>query len=280
MRIFLTGGTGFVGSHFINQAMASGHEIYALRRSGSLPRLKLDKQPAWIEGSLDGDYSNDLKGVDVFVHLASHTPNPPYDSLANCSYWNVYASLKLAEQAISVGVKKFVVAGSCFEYGRSADKFEYISPNTPLEPMLSYPISKAEASIGFLGIAREKHLELQLLRIFQVFGEGESEGRLWPSLKAAAISGHNFPMTLGEQVRDFINVSDVAAKFVKALSAPMTPGIPVIRHIASGQPQSILEFSQYWWSHWKASGKLEIGKVPYRHNEMMRIATKVGADDL
>lgn len=280
MRIFLTGGTGFVGSHFIAQALDAGHEIIALRRPGSEPRLHLKAQPIWIEGSLDGEYLDILKRCEVFIHLASHTPNPPYDSLANCSYWNVFAALRLAEQAVEAGIKRFIVAGSCFEYGKSADRFEFLTPDSPLEPMLSYPTSKAAASIGFLGLAREKNLELQLLRIFQVYGDGEPEARLWPALKAAAISGRNFPMSLGEQVRDFIDVRDVAAAFVNALLVPVSPGNPIIRHVASGEPKTVLEFSQYWWNKWNASGDLEIGKVPYRHNEMMRIVTRVNLPDL
>ena len=54
------------------------------------------------------------------------------------------------------------------------------------------------------------------MRLFQVFGEGESENRLWPSLKKAAISGENVDMTKGEQLRDFIPVEDVANQLIQS----------------------------------------------------------------
>lgn len=275
MKIFLTGGTGFVGSHFLRQVLAQGHEVIALRRPGSQPRIGLSHAPVWVDGALDGNHRAHLSGVDVMVHLASHTPNPPYDTLDRCLYWNVFASIKLAQQAIEQGVKKFIVAGSCFEYGQSANRVSYLDADTPLEPTLSYPTSKAAASVAFLGLARDLNLQLKLLRIFQVYGEGEPTSRLWPSLRAAALTGKDFPMSPGEQVRDFIPVEDVALQFLQALDfAGTLPGQPLVGHVATNRPQTLLDFAQHWWRHWGASGQLLVGAVRYRHNEVMRITTR------
>lgn len=274
MKIFLTGGTGFVGSHFINRAHQAGHEIIALKRPGSVPRILLDKEPKWIEGALDEDYRPYLASVDVFVHLASHTPNPPYDTLERCLYWNVEASIKLASDAVTAGVKNFLIAGSCFEYGNAAFRYEKLTPETPLEPMLSYPTSKAAASIAFTGLAREKSVRLRLMRIFQVYGEGEQDSRFWPSLRRAALEGKDFPMSAGEQIRDFINVTDVAKSLVEGLDFDgVAAGEPVLEHIATGHPKTLIEFATEWWSLWGATGKLLPGLVPYRQNEMMRIVS-------
>lgn len=275
MKIFLTGGTGFVGSHFLQQALALGHEVIALRRPGSQPRIMLSQQPIWLDGALDNDHRSNFAGVDVLVHLASHTPNPPYDTLDKCLYWNVFAPLQLAQYAVEQGVRNFVVAGSCFEYGRSADRIEELDIDSPLEPTLSYPTSKAAASVAFMGLARELNLHLKLLRIFQVYGEGEQASRLWPSLRQAALSGQDFKMSRGEQVRDFIPVEEVARQFIHALDfSSSVAGQPLVDHVASGRPQTLLEFVHYWWQHWGGTGKLVVGAVPYRHNEVMRIASR------
>jgi nucleoside-diphosphate-sugar epimerase len=272
MKLFVTGGTGFVGSHFIRQALAAGHSVTALRRPGSLPRIPLERAPDWVDGPLDGDYREYLTGVDVVVHLASHTPNPPYAPLDECLYWNVFAAMKLARQAHEAGVQRFLIAGSCFEYGRAAERVSEIETDTPLEPNLSYPTSKAAASLAFEGLAREKRLKLKILRIFQVYGEGEQQTRLWPSLRAAALNGADFPMSAGEQVRDFVPVEMVAEQFLGHLDfAECEPGQPSVHHVGSGKPQSLLEFAEHWWRHWGASGKLLPGAVPYRPNELMRL---------
>jgi len=88
-----------------------------------------------------------------------------------------------------------VVVGSCFEYGRSGEWYEFIPPDAPLEPTQTYPASKAAASVAFYQLAVELNLRLSIHRIFQVFGEGEVESRLWPSLRKAAASGADLEMT-------------------------------------------------------------------------------------
>ena len=64
MKIALTGGTGFIRSHFLNQALAAGHTVLSIRRSPvSKTRIPLDRQPA-SEVSAE-----DLKGCDLLVHF-------------------------------------------------------------------------------------------------------------------------------------------------------------------------------------------------------------------
>jgi nucleoside-diphosphate-sugar epimerase len=118
----------------------------------------------------------------------------------------------------------------------------------------------------------EHRLKLQYLRIFQVFGEGEAETRLWPSLRKAALAGEDFSLTSGEQVRDFTNVSKVARDLVDSLSTfpNVDPGEPLVKHVSKGQPMSLKEFVEHWWDEWGAKGKLRFGEEPYRDGEVMR----------
>lgn len=272
MKLFVTGGTGFIGTHFIRQALAARHEVIALRRPGSQPRLPLVPGPRWLDGALDADWSEALQGVEVLVHLASHTPNPPYAPLEECLYWNVFAAMKLARAASEAGVSAFLVAGSCFEYGQIPADAVYIEPTHPLAPTLSYPTSKAAASIAFEGFAREHLHRLKILRVFQVFGEGEQATRLWPSLRHAARNGSDFSMSAGEQVRDFIDVETVASRFLAHLDfSAVVPGEPVVRHVASGKSQTLLEFARYWWQEFGAVGELKPGCLPYRNSELFRL---------
>lgn len=276
MKIFLTGGTGFVGSHFIVQALAAKHSVVAQRRPGSQPRLPLPRDPQWVDRPLDGDFSPELAGCDAVVHLAAHTPNPPYAPLDECLYWNVVASTRMLQAAAAQGVKNVLVAGTCFEYGLAAEGQEFIHPATELRPTLSYPVSKAAASTALLGLARHLGLRLQLLRIFQVFGDGEQATRFWPSLRAAALEGRDFAMSAGVQVRDFIEASDVAAQFVSALNfSQIDPGRPQVRNIGTGHGQTLLDFAQYWWKVWGAPGRLMPGQVGLRPGEVARLVANV-----
>jgi UDP-glucose 4-epimerase len=271
MRIVLTGGTGFIGSHFVNQALAAGHTILALRRNArSQPRIPLLHQPIWLDKQLDEVRAEELDGCSVLVHLAAHTGNVPYDSLRNCLQWNLLAVIDLFEQARLAGVRRFVVAGSCFEYGRSGERYAKIPTNAPLEPTNSYAASKAAASIALTQWAEEHKLSLDILRVFHVYGEGELKSRFWPSLREAAFGGYDFPMTNGEQVRDFLPVEDAASIFLEraSISSSFSVGVNIF-NIGSGNSVVIREFAESFWSEYKASGKLLVGKIPYREGEIM-----------
>lgn len=272
MKLFVTGGTGFVGGHFIEQALAAGHEVTAMRRPGSQPRRPLHAEPRWVDGGLDADWRSALQGQQVLVHLAAHSANPPYDDLPACLRWNVQWPIALAEQARQQGVTRFLVAGSCFEYGDGGRGGRPIRADAALAPGNAYATSKAAASVAFLGWAREHGLQLQLLRIFHVYGEGELPQRFWPALRAAALAGQDFPMSAGEQLRDFVAADDVARQLLAALDfAGAAPGRPRQAHVASGQAQTLLAFAQHWWREWQATGRLLPGSRPYRADELMAL---------
>jgi nucleoside-diphosphate-sugar epimerase len=136
-----------------------------------------------------------------------------------------------------------------------------------------------------IALAVEQNLQLAVLRPFHVFGEGEGPDRLWPSLHKAALSGEDFPMTAGGQIRDFIPVEQVAQAFLRALDLPseafhFSPSTfasttPVVANIGTGRPQTILEFAEHWWKEWGATGKLLPGAIPCRPNEVMRYVPEV-----
>lgn len=279
MKIFLTGGTGFIGSHFINVAHESDLELLALKRSPkSEPRIHLEKEPEWLQKTMEEVTEEDLNGVSVLVHLAAHSANVPYDTLENCIQYNVLEPLNLFRKAVLAGVGYFVVAGSCFEYGAAGERYDYIPVDAPLEPTQTYPTSKAISSLVFRQFALETGVKLSYHRIFQVYGDGELESRLFPSLKQAALSGEDFAMTKGDQVRDFINVEDVAQQLVSSVYkvySDSSKNAVTFHNLASGTPQSARTFCEYWWGKWKASGKLLLGLIPYREGEVMRYVPKL-----
>lgn len=272
MKIAVTGATGFIGSHFTKQALAAGHAVLAIRRSpASTPRIPMEQPPQWLDRAMDEVTADDLKGCDVLVHLAAHTGNVPYDTLANCLRWNLIAVVDLFEQARLAGIRRYVVAGTCFEYGHSGERYNTIPTTAPLEPTNSYAASKAAASIALCQWAQEHGLSLDLLRVFHVFGEGEAETRFWPALRRAALAGVDFPMTAAEQIRDFMPVEAVAWTFLqKAIQCTRTIEEYRVFNLSSGNPRSLRAFAEGWWRTWNAQGDLLFGQLPYRPGEIMQ----------
>ncbi|MCX5768440.1 MAG: NAD-dependent epimerase/dehydratase family protein [Gemmatimonadetes bacterium] len=280
MKLFVTGGSGFVGSHFVAAAMLRGHEVTALRRATSAPRIVLTHEPRWVTGDLATVPGDAMAGHDVLVHLAAHSPNTPYDSLERCIQGNVTDSLRCLRAANEHGVRRFLVAGSCFEYGYSANDFDCIPSNAPLRPAGSYPTSKAMASLAVREFIRETGSVGMIARLFQVYGEGEAESRLWPALRAAAAAGRDFPMSPGEQLRDFVRVDQVAEMLVmlaERIQERKDGGIEEV-NIASGVTRSVADFARECWREWHATGRLLIGALPYKDNEMMRVVPELTPD--
>jgi nucleoside-diphosphate-sugar epimerase len=176
----------------------------------------------------------------------------------------------LFRKAAAAGTTRIVAAGSCFEYGRSGERYDFIPPDAPLEPTQTYPASKAAASVAFYQLAVELKLRLSIHRIFQVYGEGEAESRLWPSIRRAALSGEDLEMTPAEQVRDFIHVTEVANKLLLACEHHVEPGLPQIANLGTGEPQTLRAFAEKWWKDWRGKGNLVCGVKPYREGEVMR----------
>ena len=271
MHLFVTGGTGFLGSHFVAAALANGHHVRALRRPGSRPRISLKQEPDWCEGYLDNDWIKYLKDCDVLVHLAAAGVSSGKDNWEQCFRVNVSQSLALWLQALDCGVKKFLICGSCFEYGLTGLDYEFIPVEAPLLPTDAYSASKAAATMAALGLANSHQIKLVVARPFHVFGEGESEVRFWPSLVRAANTNQDFPMSHGQQVRDFIRAEDAALSILHLITQIDTfSANAIIKNIGSGIPRTLLSFAEDQWNALDAQGLLLPGRLAPYPNEVMR----------
>ncbi len=270
MRLFVTGGTGFIGSHFLDHALIEGHEIVALRRPTSTQRSPDSPRLNWHEGQLDNVPDELLETCDALVHFAAEGVSPQPTDWGRAFQANVQSSLKISVQAEQLGVGHLIACGSCFEYGLSGSRYSKIPVDAPLEPVGPYASSKASFSLAFEALARTSASSFSILRPFHLFGEGQDERNFWPSLRKAAESGEDFAMTSGEQIRDFMPVKEAAKQFLKCLERPPVAGQANLLNLGSGEPISLADFASYWWRQWNAQGELKLGELPYRDSEVMR----------
>jgi nucleoside-diphosphate-sugar epimerase len=272
MKLFLTGGTGFIGSYVLVAALLAGHEVCALRRtSNSSPVIPLPLQPQWCTGTLATISPSFLDNVDAVLHLASVGVSPrrvPWNLLVEA---NVVGSLRLFELAVAAGVRRCVVAGTCHEYGDSARRYIAIPPDAPLEPISAYGASKVAAFQLLRAFAIEHELEFFYGRIFTAYGEGQFAGNFWPSLRRAALAGEDFPMTSGRQISDFVHASVVAEHLLEAcIRQDITFETPLITNIGTGVGTSLLAFAVQEWSKMGAKGALLPASLPERTGQIDR----------
>ena len=183
--------------------------------------------------------------------------------------------MNLWRQAISAGIKKFIILGSCFEYGISGKNYKEIPTDAPLLPNNAYSASKASATIAAISLAIEFKLDLTVLRPFHVYGEGEDENRFWPTLKRCSKEGKNLEMTKGDQIRDFEYVGESVKKILFYLQEDNGYGNPKIVNLGTGKPKSLIKFAKEEWERLGSKGLILNGKKQYRSTEIMRFVPKL-----
>ena len=241
-----------------------------------MPRVALVREPAWLTRSMHLVTERDLAGTEVLMHLAAAGNSPHSSGWDELLEWNVVVPAKLLLTAASAGVKRIVAAGSCLEYGHAAARYEFIPPDAPLEPAGAYAASKAAGGVLLRTIAEERKVRFSYVRLFSVYGVGQQENNLWPTIRRAALEGDDLPLTPGEQVRDFIAVENVTERLLAlACDESVEPGLPRICNLGSSRAQSVRQFAEYWWREFGARGKLLFGALPYRSDEVMRYVAQV-----
>lgn len=175
MKLLITGANGFVGralvSHFAAQEAMS---VRAAVREGS------SQFPSFIEvhDNLDlelGDWSSAVKNIDVVIHCAArvHVKNDKAaDAIAEFRKINVDGTLKLAQKAAEAGVKRFIYLSTVKVNGSSTSHRPPFSADEAPAPTDPYGISKMEAEIGLLDIAKKTALDIVIIRPPLVYGPG------------------------------------------------------------------------------------------------------------
>ena len=226
MRILITGGAGFIGSH-LAEYFHDKAEVVVLDNLRTGYRKNLDGlQVEFIEKSiLDRDaVAQAMRGVDYVFHLASLISVPEsVQKPLECVDLNVVGLLNVLEAAATAGVKKLCFSSSAAIYGDNpvVPKREEMYP----EPKSPYAITKLDGEYYCGMFTTEGRLPTACLRYFNVFGPRQDPNSAYaaavPIFTAKALNNEQISVYGdGEQTRDFIYVKDVvAANAFLALSA-------------------------------------------------------------
>jgi len=286
MRILVTGGAGYIGSHTCVELLEAGYEVVILDNLANSSEQSIDRVRE-ISGKeavfhrvdlLDKPAVNKIfqqEHFDGIIHFAGL--KAVGESVAMpLSYYhnNVTGTLILLQAAKEYGVKNFVFSSSACVYGDPATV--PISEEFPLKPTNPY----GQTKMMIEQILRDLHVtdpayNIALLRYFNPVGAHPS-GRIGEDpygipnnlvpyiaqvagcrLAELSVYGDDYPTSDGTGVRDYIHVMDLAGGHVKALEKLAgNPGV-VVYNLGTGRGYSVLEMIRAFE---KASGK----KVPYR----------------
>jgi nucleoside-diphosphate-sugar epimerase len=262
MRVLLTGATGFIGAQAARSLIAQGAEVHALVREGAdLSRIAdLAPRMTLIRGDLRELGSPRVRDPiararpELCVHLAWYAvPGKYLTAPENLSL--VGASLELAALVQALGCRRFVGAGTCFEYAMQPSR---LSEDAPLSPTTLYAASK-RAVCAVL----ERFLAGQSfawLRFFYQYGPHEPAARLVPSVISALLRGEIAQVTTGEQVRDFLHVADVGDAIARVALSDLRGPV----NIGSGQPVTVRTLVAAIAEILGASDRVAYGAIPHR----------------
>lgn len=266
MRIFLTGVTGYLGSHLTIALLTNGYEVVGLKRKSSslhriesiLPKLSLHNLEDADMSELFTRYGN----IDAVIHTATCYGRNG-ENASQLLEANLVVPLKLMDAAIASDVRLF------------------INTDTVLDKSLNpYALSKGQFAEWGRFFSRQKHIRFLNLKLEHFYGPGDDKSKFTTHVINSCLA--NVPelkLTLGEQQRDFIYIDDVVAAYLVLLKKRETFDDDFVEfEVGSGEAITIRQFVETAHQLTASTTHLNFGAVPYRTGEAM--LSKAHTDEL
>lgn len=248
MKILVTGGAGFIGSHVCDEFLKKGHSVIcydnmATGKYENIEHLKGNRKFKMVVGDVrdTGTLDYYMRGVDLVSNqMASKKTICEKDPIEDC-HINAGGTLNVLLSMVRNGVKKIVHASTGSVYGEVVGS---INEFTPLNPISYYGVSKMAGEKYVAAFGDIHGIEYTILRYFHVYGERQESGEgggVVPIFIRRILHGE--PILVhgtGDQVRSFTYVGDVAHANMEA-AENMDNGI---YNCASGLNVSINELSE------------------------------------
>jgi len=250
VKVLVTGGAGFIGSHLCARLLAEGHEVVCVDnlltgRRENIAALLAAPRFTFLEHDVTSPLAVEAEAI---FHLASPASPPGY--LAHpveTALVNSLGTYQLLELARQQGAR-FLLASTSEVYG---DPLVHPQPETywgnvnPIGPRACYDESKRFAEMLTMVYVRRFDLDARIVRIFNCYGphSDPNDGRLVPNFITQALRGE--PITVygtGQQTRSLCYVSDLVEGLVRALFTPGTKGR--VYNLGNPDEHTVLEYAQ------------------------------------
>ena len=213
-------------------------------------------------------YSYDIKdnfnNIDInpnasLIHLAwQGLPN--YSSQLHIKE-NLPINYKFIKSLVKFGVKKVLVTGTCFEYGKQSGA---VMSSALCKPNNNYGSAKNELHKKLRLLQKKIPYILQWSRIFYTYGQGQNPNSLLPQLDLAISENKEFfKMSQGDQLLDFLSIEEVVSQIFEVFD----DGLDGTFNICSGKPISVINLVKNHLKKRGAKTKLKLGYYPYKDYE-------------
>ena len=278
MRIFITGGAGFIGIHLCKKLLELNHDVTVYDNfSNSLEEnfISIIKQKVTLISGDILDYSKlvtSMKNHNIVIHLAAKISVP--ESIKNPKLTfdvNVNGTQNVLNACLQNDITKIIAASTAAVYQNTSTKI-ILDEASPVEPQSPYGESKLEMENKIIDFASIHNIDATILRLFNVFGIGQSLEYAGVITKFKENIQNNFSLVIfgdGTVTRDFVHVDDIVDAIILATSHSKNS----IYNIASGTSTSISNLAETMIA---ISGKdIEIIYQPSRSGDIMFSATDI-----
>jgi len=255
MKVFVTGGAGYIGSVTVEELLNAGNQVAVIDNLSEGHRAAIDERAEFIEGDLKSRdlLMEEMKRLrpDAVMHFASNTLVPV--SMIHPGWYlgdNVSNAVNLLDACVEAGVKNFVFSSTCSIFG--IPKTVPITENTPKEPINPYGESKYTIERILAWYEKLFGIRHVSLRYFNAAGASEKFGEhhvvethLIPNVlkvalgqkPAVEIYGTTYPTPDGTCIRDYVHLIDLAQAHMLALHAKQSDAF----NLGSGNGYSVRE---------------------------------------
>lgn len=244
--ILLTGATGFIGSHILEELLKNNYEVILLKRSFSdnwrfkhlLNNPKIDLKVYDIDKIKLGTIFNENE-INGILHLATYYKK--YQSNEDISPMmesNIKFPIDLLDLAVSHDVDFFVNTGTFFEYDT---KRVPLSENSQIKPFNFYAKTKIAFESSLEYYFSEKGINTSTMKIFSPYGPFDEEKKIIPHLILNLLKNNPVELSHGLQKLDFVYVKDITRAYLKLIENINNFDSYETFNIASGFPYSIRE---------------------------------------
>ncbi|HET9368806.1 MAG TPA: NAD(P)-dependent oxidoreductase [Vicinamibacterales bacterium] len=205
-RVLVTGATGFIGARAVAALASRGAEVHAVVIEPDAIVSGAEAHVADLFDEAAVDVVIDRVRPTTLLHLAWYVEHGKFWTAPQNLSWAARTGT-LVRQFAARGGRRVVGAGTCAEYGAAEGTCSEIA--TPIAPTTIYGQAKAASWFLMQAAAGVAGIEAAWARVFHLFGPGEPEARLVPSIVRPLLAGAPATCRAGAHVRDLIDVADL-----------------------------------------------------------------------
>jgi UDP-glucose 4-epimerase len=247
MKVLVTGGAGFIGSHLTEKLLSAGDQVRILDNlsTGKLENLPQSSALEFIKGDIrDTTLVNRcVEGMDAVVHLAAvASVQASIDDPVTTHQCNFDGTLNLLEASRRSGIKRFLYACSAAVYGDTV--VLPVPEETIPKPLSPYAVDKLAGEYYLLYYFNKFGLPATSFRFFNIYGPRQDPSSPYSGVISIFVDRlrRSQPVTVfgdGEQTRDFVYVTDLAELLATALRDARGAG--GIFNVGTGTRHSLLQ---------------------------------------